>query len=275
MLDGGLIVGVLNVTPDSFSDGGVYQNPHDAIMRGLALYEQGAAMVDVGGESTRPGAESVSIEEEWARVGPVVSGLVGSGVPVSIDTSKPEVAERAIEAGADAVNDVTGFRDRRMIDLVADSGVGAIVMHMLGEPRSMQDNPRYDGDVVHTVRDFLLAGARGLEDAGIDPQSIVVDPGIGFGKTVEHNLSILNRLSEIVDHGYPVMLGTSRKSSLGAITGEKDPVARDAATAVTTALGFERGARLFRVHDVVASRDALRIAAAIVEPQKWDAWQLD
>lgn len=270
----GMLVGVVNVTPDSFSDGGLYLDSHEAIMAGLEMYEQGAWMVDVGGESTRPGASPVATEEEINRVVPVVKGLVDSGVPVSVDTRKPEVAVRAIEAGADAINDVTGFTNPAMIDLCAAGGVGAIVMHMKGDPRSMQTNPTYR-DVVREVGSFLLGRAQALEAAGVDPQSIVIDPGFGFGKTVHHNLELMNRLDEICALGYPVMLGTSRKSTLGEVSGQSDPMSRDIATATTTALGFERGARLFRVHNVVASRDALRIAAAIVDPQRWDEWQQD
>ncbi len=273
-LAAGMLVGVLNVTPDSFSDGGLYADSHEAIMTGLELCEQGAEMVDVGGESTRPGASAISADEECERVLPVVAGLVNSGVPVSVDTYKPEVAARAIEVGADAINDVTGFTNPAMIELVASRSVGAIVMHMKGEPRTMQANPTYR-DVVQEVSSFLLGRARALEAAGVDPQSIVIDPGFGFGKTLEHNLELLNRLDEICALGYPVMLGTSRKSTLGEVAGRQDPTSRDIATATTTALGFERGARLFRVHNVPASRDALRIAAAIVDPQRWDEWQQD
>jgi dihydropteroate synthase len=269
-----MLVGVLNVTPDSFSDGGLYADSHEAIMTGLEMCEQGADMVDVGGESTRPGASSISADEECERVLPVVDGLVKSGVPVSVDTYKPEVAARAIEVGADAINDVTGFTNPAMVELVASRSVGAIVMHMKGEPRTMQANPTYE-DVVREVGSFLLGRARALETAGVDPQSIVIDPGFGFGKTLEHNLELLNRLDEICALGYPVMLGTSRKSTLGEVAGRQDPLSRDIATATTTALGFERGARLFRVHNVPASRDALRIAAAIVDPQRWDEWQQD
>lgn len=270
----GMLVGVLNVTPDSFSDGGQHLDSHDAITHGLKMAEQGAWMVDVGGESTRPGARPVAAAEEASRVVPVVAGLANLGVPVSIDTSKPEVAALAIEAGAEAINDVTGFTDPAMIELCAASDAGAIVMHMLGEPRSMQVNPTYR-DVAEEVGSFLLARARALEEAGVDPQSIVLDPGFGFGKTIEHNLELINRLDEICELGYPVMLGTSRKSTLGEIVDRADPGDRDVATAITTAMGFERGARLFRVHDVPASRDALRIAAAIVGPQLWDEWQQD
>ncbi|HEY5891370.1 MAG TPA: dihydropteroate synthase [Acidimicrobiia bacterium] len=269
-----MLVGVVNVTPDSFSDGGLYLDSHDAIMAGLELSVQGAWMVDVGGESTRPGASEVSIADECERVVPVVKGLADSGVSVSIDTHKPEVAARAIEAGADAINDVTGFTNPEMIDLCAATGVGAIVMHMKGDPRTMQANPTYR-DVVSEVGSFLLDRAQALEAAGVAPHSIVIDPGFGFGKTLEHNLELMNRLDEICALGYPVMLGTSRKSTLGEVSGQSDPMSRDVATAATTALGFERGARLFRVHNVVASRDALRIAAAIVDPQRWDEWQQD
>jgi dihydropteroate synthase len=273
-ISAGVLVGIVNVTPDSFSDGGEALEPQAAIMRGLELHGQGAGMVDVGGESTRPGAEPVSLEVELERVLPVVAGLTDRGVGVSIDTSKPEVASRAIEAGATVVNDITGFSDNRMIDLCAAAGVGVVVMHMKGRPRTMQAEPVY-GDVVGEVIEFLTDRAHALDRAGVNPEAIAIDPGIGFGKNVEHNLELLNRLGEVANLGYPMMIGTSRKSTLGEVTGQGTPKARDTATAVTTALGFERGARLFRVHNVVASRDALRIAAAIVGSQTWDEWQQD
>ncbi|MEX1038775.1 MAG: dihydropteroate synthase, partial [Acidimicrobiia bacterium] len=172
------------------------------------------------------------------------------------------------------INDVTGFRNPDMIDVAAVSGCGVVVMHMLGDPRTMQKEPRYN-DVVHEVRAFLLGQAQRLVDGGVNPAAIAVDPGFGFGKTVRHNLELVNRLGEIAGSGYPVMLGASRKSTLRELTGEEDPKRRDGHTAVMTALGFDRGARIFRVHDVAQSRDALRIAAAIVSPQRWEEWQQD
>lgn len=267
-------MGILNITPDSFSDGGMYVDPQVAIEAGLTMVKCGAGLVDVGGESTRPGAATVAVEEEIKRILPVIEGLAGAGVIVSVDTSKPGVAEAAVAAGARVINDVTGFGSPDMARLAASRDVGAVVMHMKGKPRTMQDNPVY-GDVVTEVGQFLRARADGLIAAGVSADSIVVDPGIGFGKTPAHNLELLNRLPEIVQLGYPVLLGTSRKSTLKSITGEPDPKARDGQTAITTALGFERGARIFRVHDVPSSRDALLIAAAIVAPQRWEEWQLD
>ena len=238
------------------------------------MMSAGATVIDVGGESTRPGAGAVSAEDEAERVLPVVTALVAREIPVSIDTSKPEVAAVALAAGASVINDVTGFRDPDMVEVAAVSGAGVVVMHMLGDPRTMQEDPHYD-DVVADVKAYLVGQALRLVDAGLNPSSIVVDPGFGFGKSVRHNLELVNRLSDLADAGYPVMLGASRKSTLHAITGEDRPKRRDGQTAVITALAYERGARLFRVHDVGQSRDALKIAAAIVNPQRWEEWQQD
>lgn len=264
-----MLVGILNVTPDSFSDGGEFLDVDEAVAAGVSMVSQGAAVIDVGGESTRPGARPVQADEEADRVIPVVRGLTERGVQVSIDTSKPEVAALAVAAGASVINDVTGFRNPDMIDVAAVSRSGVVVMHMLGDPRTMQDEPRYN-DVVEEVRAFVVGQALRLVDAGVDPSAVVVDPGFGFGKTARHNLELVNRLGEIADSGFPVMLGASRKSTLKTLTGEEDPKRRDGHSAVMTAMGFDRGARLFRVHDVGQSRDALRIAAAIVNPQRWE-----
>lgn len=270
-LTAGVLVGVLNVTPDSFSDGGDHLDPQQAITAGIRMSEQGAGLVDVGGESTRPGAPEVPADEELRRVMPVVRGLVGAGVAVSIDTSKPEVAAAALEAGAMVVNDVRAAAAPGMIDLLSSTGAGVILMHMKGTPRTMQDHPHYD-DVVSEVGAFLAERAGALEEAGVSPGAIAIDPGIGFGKTVGHNLALLDRLGELASRGRPLVLGTSRKSFLGAVTGVSDPRERDLSTSVTTALGFIRGARIFRVHDVVGSRDALRLAAAIVAGEQWHEW---
>ena len=256
-------MGVLNVTPDSFSDGGLYREPGGAISHGLELVAQGAAIVDVGGESTRPGSTGVDKDEEMARVMPVVDGLVARGVTVSIDTSKPDVASAALEAGAVVLNDVNGLREPGMVEVVSEFGCGVVVMHMKGTPREMQDNPTYD-DVVSEVEEFLLSRAAALEAEGVASNRIAIDPGIGFGKTFDHNLSLLRHLDRLASHRYPVVLGTSRKSFLGRLTGVDDPDRRDGATAISTALGFAHGARVFRVHDVVSSRHALQIASAIV-----------
>jgi dihydropteroate synthase len=238
------------------------------------MMSAGAGLIDVGGESTRPGADKASAGEEAERVLPVINALVARDFPVSIDTSKSEVAALALAAGASVINDVTGFRDSDMVDVAAVSGAGVVVMHMLGDPRTMQEDPHYD-DVVADVKAYLIGQALRLVDAGVDRSSIVIDPGFGFGKTVQHNLELVSRLGEVVAAGYPVMLGVSRKSTLQAITGEERPKRRDGQTAVITALAYERGARLFRVHDVGQSRDALKIAAAIVSPQRWEEWQQD
>lgn len=262
-LDRAVMVGILNVTPDSFSDGGSFEDPEAAVAHGIELSKAGAGIVDVGGESTRPGALPVDETTELERVLPVVSTLVSEGVLVSIDTMKPRVAEAAIEAGARIVNDVGGLRNPEMIRLVADAGVGLVVMHMQGAPSTMQEAPRYS-DVVGEVSSFLEARAALAIENGVDAGRIVIDPGIGFGKAAEHNLRILAQLPDICEIGYPVMVGTSRKSFLGRITGTEAPERRDLATAVTVALAFERGVRLFRVHDVSSSREAALVAGAIV-----------
>jgi dihydropteroate synthase len=267
-------MGVINVTPDSFSDGGLHLAPSEAIAAGRAMAEAGADLVDVGGESTRPGASPVDADEEIRRVVPVVSALATAGLVVSIDTSKPEVARAAIDAGAELVNDVTAAASEGMVELLASSGAGVVLMHMKGTPRTMQDDPVY-ADVVSEVAGFLADRARQVIGGGVDPASVAIDPGIGFGKTTSHNLELIDGLSRLVEHGYPVVLGASRKTFLGKITGIADPGARDGATAVVTALGFERGARVFRVHDVVSSRAALSLAAAIVDGGKWHEWSQD
>ena len=270
----GAIMGVLNVTPDSFSDGGVHAASEDAIAGGIAMQSAGAEILDVGGESTRPGAEPVSAEEELARVIPVVEGLAGEGFLVSIDTSKPVVARAAIESGATIVNDVTACSTRGMAELVVEKGVGVVLMHMQGTPRDMQREPDYE-DVVSTVAGFLEERAALLIEMGADRGSIAIDPGIGFGKTVRHNLELVAGLGDLAALGFPVVLGASRKSFLGRLTGIESPMDRDGVTAVTTALGYERGARIFRVHDVLSSKAALLVAATIVNPELWEEWSPD
>jgi dihydropteroate synthase len=260
-----LVMGVVNVTPDSFSDGGLYLDRGAAVAHGLALVEEGAALVDVGGESTRPGALPVSAEEELARVLPVIEELVEAGVDaeVSVDTSKAAVAARALGAGARFVNDVTALRaDPDMAGVIADAGADCCLMHMLGEPRTMQEDPRYD-DVVSEVKSFLEERLRFATSHGIDEQHITIDPGIGFGKTAEHNLELLRRLDQFTALGRPLVVGTSRKSFIGRITGR--PLDdRVAGTIATNVLAFLHGARIFRVHDVAPVRDALTMAAATV-----------
>jgi dihydropteroate synthase len=257
------IMGVVNVTPDSFSDGGAFQDPVAAVLHARRLVSEGAAIVDVGGESTRPGADPVPAREELERVLPVIEGVAGLGLPVqiSIDTMKAEVAERALDAGASYVNDVTAFRhDPDLAALVAERGVDCCLMHMLGEPRTMQRDPRY-GDVVAEVRAFLEERLAAAVAAGVPEARVQLDPGIGFGKTVDHNLELLARLDEIAAVGRPVVLGTSRKSFLGKITG-RDVTERATASVATCVLGLERGATVFRVHDVAATADGLAVAAA-------------
>ena len=258
-----LIMGVVNVTPDSFSDGGRFLGSDLAIRHGRQLYADGADLVDVGGESTRPGAEAVSAEEEIRRIVPVIAGLVAGGIPVSVDTSKPEVAAAAIAEGALIVNDISAGGHPDMAPLVAQAGCGVILMHMQGTPRTMQDDPIY-GDVTVEVRDFLMDRASAVQDAGVERARICVDPGIGFGKNQHHNLQLLARLDLLVATGYPVLVGTSRKSFLGKILDEPDPAERDVATAATVAIAATRGAAVVRVHNVAMARQAVLIADAIV-----------
>jgi len=255
------IMGVLNVTPDSFSDGGEWFGFDAAVAHGRELAAQGAAILDVGGESTRPGAAPVPEDEELRRVVPVVEALAGVAT-LSVDTSKLAVAGAAVDAGATYVNDVTAFRaEPAMAGLVAERGCECCLMHMLGEPRTMQDDPRYD-DVVDDVKAFLEQRAAFAVSEGIAVERIAVDPGIGFGKTLEHNLELLRRLDEIAALGFEVVIGTSRKSFLAKLTGREDPHERVAATLATTVLALERGATIFRVHDVAETADALKVAAA-------------
>jgi len=257
------VMGILNVTPDSFSDGGEWFGLQDAVAHARALAAEGADLVDVGGESTRPGAHGVGEEEELRRVLPVLEALAGDLPAVlSIDTSKAAVARAALAAGAAFVNDVTALRgDPAIAEVVAEAGCECCLMHMLGEPRTMQRDPRY-GDVVDDVRAFLEERAAFAVAAGVRPARIHVDPGIGFGKTATHNLELLRRLDEIAALGFPVVIGTSRKSFLGRLTGRDDPHDRVAATVATSVLAYERGARVFRVHDVAATADALKVTAA-------------
>jgi dihydropteroate synthase len=259
------VMGVVNVTPDSFSDGGRWLDAGRAVEHGLELEADGAALLDVGGESTRPGAEPVSDREELRRVMPVIAGLVAAGTSaqISIDTSKAPVAHAALDAGATLVNDVTALRgDPALAGLVADHGAEVCLMHMLGEPRTMQDDPRYD-DVVSEVKAFLEERMAFAVGEGIAEERILLDPGIGFGKTVEHNLELIRRLGELAALGRPVVMGASRKSFLGRITGHAVDD-RVAATVAVNVLAFERGARVFRVHDVAETHDALQVAAATV-----------
>jgi dihydropteroate synthase len=260
------IMGVVNVTPDSFSDGGLFLDTDDAVRHSLELVAEGADILDVGGESTRPGAEPVTEDEERRRVIPVLERVADAQprVQLSIDTSKPEVARAALDAGATCVNDVTAFRAApAMAGLVAERGVECCLMHMLGEPRTMQDDPRYD-DVVSEVKAFLEERLAFAVAEGVPEERVMLDPGIGFGKTLEHNLELLRRLDEIAV-GRPVVVGTSRKSFLGRITG-REVGERLPGTIATNVLALERGASVFRVHEVAPVRDALAVAAATVGP---------
>jgi dihydropteroate synthase len=263
------VMGIVNVTPDSFSDGGLYLDPAAAIEHALALERAGAAILDVGGESTRPGATPVSEAEELRRVVPVIEGLraAGAGAQISIDTSKAAVAAAALTAGATLVNDVTALRgDDAMAGVVASTKADCCLMHMLGEPRTMQQNPRYL-DVVSEVKAYLERRMELAVSQGISEQRILLDPGIGFGKTTEHNLELLRRLDELAALGRPVAIGTSRKSFLGRIT-VRAVEDRIAATIATNVVAYERGARVFRVHDVAPVHDALAVTAAIVAGER-------
>lgn len=254
------LVGIVNATPDSFSDGGLHLDPRSAVARGRELLGEGAALLDVGGESTRPGAQPVGVEEELARVLPVVEGLAGARI--SIDTTKLRVAQAAVAAGASVVNDVTAFRgEPALAGFVAERGLDCCLMHMAGEPRTMQADPRYE-DVVSEVKAFLEARMAFAVAEGVPEARIWLDPGLGFGKTVAHNLELLRRLDELVALGRPVLFGASRKAFIGAITGRDVPAERAVGTAAANVLAYQRGARIFRVHDVAATRDALAVAAA-------------
>ena len=272
------LMGIVNVTPDSFSDGGRFLKAEAAIAHGLQLIVEGAEIVDVGGESTRPGAEPVSADEELRRVRPVIEaiaaamtdGPVATRAQISIDTSKASVARAALEAGATLVNDVTALRgDRLMAGVVAESGAECCLMHMLGEPRTMQKEPRY-GDVVDDVKAFLLERLEFAIGEGIVEERVLLDPGIGFGKTLEHNLELLRRLGELAELGRPVVIGTSRKSFLGRLAGAPESSQRLAGTLATNVLALERGASVFRVHDVAPAREALIVAAATLG-ERWTA----
>jgi dihydropteroate synthase len=257
-------MGVVNVTPDSFSDGGIYLDAETAVAHAARLADEGADLLDVGGESTRPGSSDVSADVELERVLPVIEGIRAAGVTtrISIDTSKAVVAAAALDAGADYVNDVPALRgEPDLAGLIADRGVDVCLMHMLGSPRTMQDDPRYD-DVVDDVKAFLEERMAAAVRAGVAETRIEPDPGIGFGKTIVHNLELIDRLDELAALGRPVVLGTSRKSFLGRIAGREDPRERTPATLATLVIGLERGATVFRVHDVGPARDALAVAAA-------------
>lgn len=258
------LMGVVNVTPDSFSDGGLFLDADAAVAHGEQLVEEGAGILDVGGESTRPGAAEVGAEEELARVEPVVGGLAGAAT-VSIDTSKASVAAAALGAGASIVNDVTALRgDPEMAAVCADGEAGLVLMHMQGDPRTMQAEPRYD-DVVDDVRAFLSERLEAALAAGVGEERVWLDPGIGFGKTLDHNLELLRRLGELRQLGRPLVVGTSRKSFIGRIDGS-EVGERLGGTIASSVLAAAEGAEVLRVHDVAAAAQALRVAAAILGP---------
>jgi dihydropteroate synthase len=262
---GPVLVGVLNVTPDSFSDGGAFLDPAKAASRAVAMLDEGAEVIDVGGESTRPGSDPVPPEEEVRRVVPVIRKILAErpDAIVSIDTYRAATAGAALEAGARIVNDVTALRaDPRMAALAAGAGCPLILMHMLGEPKTMQRDPRYE-DVVREVRDFLAGRAEHAIAAGVEPENIILDPGIGFGKALEHNLALLRRLDSLVELGFPVLFGASRKWFIGRITGVEDARDRVSGTVAANVLACERGATFFRVHDVRPNLEALDVAEAV------------
>jgi len=259
------LMGILNTTPDSFSDGGRFLEEDTAVTGALEMAREGAAIVDIGGESTRPGSDPVSLDEELRRVMPVLERLVASSpAPVSVDTMKAEVARRALVAGAAMINDVSAFRhDADMAAVVAEGGCPVCLMHMQGLPKTMQDDPRYD-DVVDDVMAFLEERMEYAVGAGVAEEQIALDPGIGFGKTAAHNLRLLKDLDRLTALGRPVVLGASRKRFIGAVLGAA-PDCRIMGTVSTTVMGLERGAAVFRVHDVRANYEALRVAQAIME----------
>jgi dihydropteroate synthase len=258
-----LVMGIVNVTPDSFSDGGLFLDAEAAIAHGRELMAEGADVLDIGGESTRPGAEPVGADEEIERVIPVIEALAADGARISIDTTKAEVARQALQAGATIVNDVSALRfDDELAGVVAEAGATCVLMHMLGEPRTMQKDPRYD-EVVSDVKRFLEERIEHAVAGGVAEEDIWVDPGIGFGKTLDHNLELIARLNEIVAIGRPVVFGASRKSFLGKLTGRQVDE-RLAGTIAANIIAHERGARVFRVHDVAPTVDALKVAAATV-----------
>ena len=270
-LDRPQVMGIVNVTPDSFSDGGAHDTTDAAVAHALRLVEEGADLLDIGGESTRPGAAEVETEEELRRVLPVIGRLAAQvAVPISIDTSKPEVMRAAVQAGAGMINDVCGLRREGALDAAAALGVPVVLMHMQGEPRSMQAAPQYD-DVVGQVHRFLAERIFAAEMAGIPKQRIVVDPGFGFGKDTAHNLQLLAQFERFVELGVPVLAGLSRKRSIGELTGRDVPADRVAGSVAAHLIAAQRGAAIVRVHDVAATVDALKVwnaVAAVPTPRK-------
>jgi dihydropteroate synthase len=267
---GPVVVGILNITPDSFSDGGDFLDPEAAADQAATMLDEGAEILDLGGESTRPGSDPVSQEEEIRRVVPVI-GRILSARPeavISVDTYRSGTATAALEAGASLVNDVTALcGDPRMASVIQQAACPVILMHMQGEPKTMQKQPHYE-DVVGEVRNFLAERAEYALTSGVGPENVILDPGIGFGKNLEHNLALLRNLDAIVDLGFPILIGASRKSFIEKITGVQEARERVSGTVATTVLAYERGATFFRVHDVRANREALAVAEAVLQASR-------
>ncbi len=259
-----LVMGILNVTPDSFSGDGIYRKPSHAVSNALKMMQEGADIIDVGGESTKPGSDPVSAQEEIRRIMPVINGLVKAGVPVSVDTYKPEVAREALDADVEMVNDVTGLRNEKMAELVSDYKAGIVIMHMNGEPKTMQQNPVYRKGVVKEVRGFFVSRIRAAEQAGIRPENIVIDPGIGFGKTIEHNLDLIRNLSSFKDLKLPILVGPSRKSFIGKVL-DLPADQRLEGTIAAVVASVMNGADIIRVHDVRECSRAAKLTDAIVK----------
>lgn len=264
-----LVMGIVNITPDSFSDGGVFFTPEKAVAHVRRLVDEGAELIDIGGESSRPGAEPVDIGEEWRRIGPVLSRVAGtSPVPLSVDTYKAEIARRALDSGVSVINDISALRfDPEMAAVVARGGASVVLMHMQGTPRSMQQHPAY-ADVMGEIVAFLNERVAAAQDADIPHEKIIVDPGIGFGKTLSHNLQILQRLAELAATGCPVLLGASRKSFIGRVSGVTGEHRLPGSLAAAV-LAARAGVQIVRVHDVQATRRALEVCAAVAEPGAW------
>jgi dihydropteroate synthase len=256
-----LVMGVVNITPDSFSDGGLYASTDDAVLHAVRLIEEGADILDIGGESTRPGSAPVGVEEELRRVLPVVQALENKGIPISVDTSKPEVMRATIKAGATMINDINALQSPGALEVVADGDVTVCLMHMQGKPKYMQSDPQYK-DVITEIKDFLQQRIEAVKAAGIAQERIVIDPGFGFGKALKHNLKLLRHLDQFTDMGMPILAGLSRKSMLREITGSKkdDLVYSSVSAALLAAIN---GAKILRVHDVKATKDALKIYNAV------------
>ncbi|NLG10464.1 MAG: dihydropteroate synthase [Coriobacteriaceae bacterium] len=257
-----LIMGVLNVTPDSFSDGGLYAAVDVACEHARQMVAEGATIIDVGGESTRPGSSEVDTREELSRVLPVVRVLANEGVIVSIDTRHAQVAQACVDEGAAIINDISGFRDPAMVEVAKSSSVGLIIVHMLGEPKTMQATPHYT-DVVKEVRAFLVQRAFELEAEGIAHDRICIDPGPGFGKTFEHNLALLRATAQLADIGYPLMAAYSRKNFIGSLTGIREPERRVVGSVTAAMYAASQGARVLRVHDIAPTIEALKVLAAV------------